>query len=81
LRGRAAAANRDDGSVLPLPRKSKLDRETADGVVNDLLKKKLVAERPAIGPAAIWRESEAARPRGAVRKVPKATSAPSCCAP
>jgi hypothetical protein len=58
----AAAANRDDGSVLPLPRKSKLDRETADGVFDDLLKKKLVAERPAIGPAAIWRESEAGQP-------------------
>ena len=46
----AAAANRDDGSLLPLPRTSKLDPETADGVVNDLLKKKLAAERPAVGP-------------------------------
>jgi hypothetical protein len=42
----AAAANRDDGSILPLPRTLKLDRATADGVVSDLLKKKLVAERP-----------------------------------
>jgi hypothetical protein len=58
----AAAANRDDGAILPLPRTSRLDRETADGVVTDLLKKKLVAERPAVGPAAIWRESDAGQP-------------------
>ena len=58
----AAAANRDDGAILPLPRTSRLDRETADGVVTDLLKKKLVAERPAVGPAAIWREGDAGQP-------------------
>jgi hypothetical protein len=58
----AAAASRDEGSILPLPRTSKLDRETADGVVNDLLKRKLVAERPAVGEAAIWRESDAGQP-------------------
>jgi hypothetical protein len=29
-----------------LPRKSKHDRENADGIVNDLLKKKLVGEMP-----------------------------------
>ena len=55
----AAAASRDDGSILPLPKTSKLDRETVDGVVNDLLKRKLVAERPAVGEAAIWREGDA----------------------
>jgi hypothetical protein len=58
----AAAANRDDGSILPLPRTSKLDPETADGAVNDLLKKKLAAERPAVEEAAIWRESDAGQP-------------------
>jgi hypothetical protein len=58
----AAAANRDDGSILPLPRTSKLDPETADAVVNDLLKKKLGAERPAVGPAAIRREGDAGQP-------------------
>jgi hypothetical protein len=58
----AAAASRDGGSILPLPKTSKLDRETADGVVNDLLKKKLAAKRPAVGEAAIWRESNAGQP-------------------
>jgi hypothetical protein len=58
----AAAASRDDGSILPLPKTSKLDRETVDGVVNDLLKRKLVAERPAVGEAAIWREGDAGQP-------------------
>ena len=55
----AAAASRDEGSILPLPRTSKLDRATAEGVVNDLLKRKLVAQRPAVGEAAIWREGDA----------------------
>src|SRR6516164_8100659 len=58
----AAAASRDDGSILPLPRTSKLDRETADGIVNDLLKKKLVAERLAVGEVAIWLEGDAGQP-------------------
>jgi hypothetical protein len=58
----AAAANRNDGLILPLPRKLRLDREAADSIVNDLLKKKVVAERPAAGPAAIWRESDAGHP-------------------
>jgi len=58
----AAAASRDEGSILPLPGTSKLDRETADGVVNDLLKRKLVAERPAVGEAAIWPEGDAGQP-------------------
>jgi hypothetical protein len=58
----AAAASRDDGSILPLPRTSKLDRATADGVVNELLKRKLVAEQPAVGEAVIWREGDAGQP-------------------
>ena len=58
----AAAANRDGGSILPLPGTLKLDRESADGVLNDLLKKKLVAERPAAGPATVWRDSDAGEP-------------------
>ena len=43
----ANAANRNDGSMLPLPRKSKLDRETADSIFKDLIGRKLVAERTA----------------------------------
>jgi hypothetical protein len=58
----AAAANRNGGSILPLPGTLKLGRETANGILNDLLKKKLVAERPAAGPATVWRESDAGQP-------------------
>lgn len=58
----ANAANRNDGSILPLPRKSKLDRESADSIFMDLIRRKLVAERQAAGTAQIWREDDAGRP-------------------
>jgi hypothetical protein len=58
----SAAANRNGGSVLPLPGTLKLGRETADEILNDLLKKKLVAERPVAGPATVWRKSDAGQP-------------------
>jgi hypothetical protein len=58
----AAAANRDGGPILPLPGKLKLNRETAEGVLKELLKKKLVAERPATGPATVWHDSKAGGP-------------------
>ena len=35
----AAAANRDGGSILPMPGTLKLNRETANGVLKELLKK------------------------------------------
>ena len=58
----ANAANRNDGSMLPLPRKSKLDRETADNIFKDLISRKLVAERTAAGTVQIWREDDAGQP-------------------
>jgi hypothetical protein len=58
----ANAANRNDGSMLPLPRKSKLDRETADSIFKDLIGRKLVAERTAAGTVQIWREDDAGQP-------------------
>jgi hypothetical protein len=58
----ANAANRDDGSILPLPKKSKLDRETADSIFKDLIKRKLVAERTAASTAQIWREDDGGQP-------------------
>ena len=45
-----------------MPGTLKLNRETADGVLKELLKKKLVAERPATGPATVWRDSKAGGP-------------------
>ena len=53
----AGAAKREDGSILPLPRKVKLEAEAAAAVFKTLIKRKLVAERPARGSEAGWRES------------------------
>jgi hypothetical protein len=54
----ASAAKRDDGSILPLPKKLKLDAAAAAAVFQDLIKKKMIAEQPALQGAAAWRNSE-----------------------
>ena len=41
----AAAAKRDDGSILPLPKKSKLQPDQVQRTLAVLLDKKLVAEQ------------------------------------
>ena len=43
------AAKREDGSILPLPRKVKLEDEAAARLFKTLIKRKLAAERPATG--------------------------------
>ena len=43
----SAAARRQDGTVLPLPRSLKVNKAAATTVLKSLLKKGLVAERPA----------------------------------
>lgn len=53
----AAAAKRGDGSILPLPKRLKLDEEAATRVLGTLVNKKLAAELPATGDAAVWRSS------------------------
>src|SRR5258708_6430295 len=53
----AGAAKREDGSILPLPRKVKVEAEAAAAVFKILIKRKLVAARPAKGSEAGWRES------------------------
>ncbi len=53
----SAAARRQDGTVLPLPRSLKVNKAAATTVLKSLLKKGLVAERPAAADAAHWRES------------------------
>ncbi len=42
----SAAARREDGTVLPLPRSLKVNKAAATTVLKSLLKKGLVAERP-----------------------------------
>ena len=45
-----------------VPQEVETRPRTADGVFSGLLNEKLVAERPAVGPATIWRESDAGQP-------------------
>ncbi len=53
----SAAAQRQDGAVLPLPKSLKVNKAAATTVLKSLLKKGLVAERPAVADAAHWRET------------------------
>ncbi len=53
----SAAARRQDGTVLPLPRSLKVYKAAATTVLKSLLKKGLVAERPAAADEAHWRET------------------------
>ena len=53
----SAAARREDEAVLPLPRSLKFNKATATTVLKSLLKKGLVAERPAAAEKAHWRET------------------------
>ena len=58
----ATAAMRDDGSILPLPKKLKLEAGAAETLLRTLIKKRLIAEQPAIGAATTWRESADGQP-------------------
>jgi DNA-binding MarR family transcriptional regulator len=53
----SAAARRKDGTVLPLPKSLKVNKAAATTVLKSLLKKDLIAERPAAPDEAHWRET------------------------
>ncbi len=53
----SAAARRQDGAVLPLPRSLKVNKAAATTLLMRLLKKGLIAERPAAADEAHWRET------------------------
>ncbi len=53
----SAAARRQDGAVLPLLRSLKVNKAAATTVLESLLKKGLVAERPAAADETRWRET------------------------
>ena len=57
----SAAAKRRDSAVLPLPRSLKVNKAAATTVLESLLKKGLVAERPAAADEAHWRETRDGR--------------------
>jgi hypothetical protein len=52
----SAAAKRDDGSLLPLPKKLQLEGEALTNILKGLLKKGLVEERSASLDSAAWRK-------------------------
>ncbi len=57
----SAAAQREDGAVLPLPRSLKLQGGAATSVLKSLIKKGLLAEKPAARNAPAWRTAEDGR--------------------
>ena len=54
----SAAAQREDGAILPLPTSLKARGAAVTNLVNSLHKKGLVAEQPASPDAAAWREAQ-----------------------
>ena len=58
----ANAAKRDNGAVLPLPKKSKLQPEQVQRTLAVLLDKKLVAEQAASHQEAAWRTDDDGQP-------------------
>ena len=54
----SAAAQRDDGALLPLPKRLKIEPGALTRVLKGLLKKGLVAEQPAPPDAPAWREAD-----------------------
>ena len=57
----SAAARREGGQVLPLPKSLKMNAGAITLVLKSLLKRKLVAESEAAIDAATWREDKAGR--------------------
>ena len=54
----AAAAKRDSGSLLPLPKSLKMNKGAASTVLRSLLKHRLAEERPATDGLEPWREDD-----------------------
>ena len=54
----SAAAQRDDATALPLPPTLKLNKGAATTVLTSLVKRSLLAERPAGTADVLWRESD-----------------------
>ena len=57
----STAANRDDGSLLPLPKKLQLKGEDVTSILKGLLKKGLAEERGTSVDSAAWREDSDGR--------------------
>ena len=57
----SAAARRQDGTVLPLPRSLKVNKAAAVTLLKSLLKKGLLEEKPAMRNSEAWREADGGR--------------------
>ena len=57
----SAAAQRDDGAVLPLSASLAINKGAAAAVLKSLVKRDLIAERPASRDDEIWREVDGGR--------------------
>lgn len=57
----STAAARDNGAILPLPDTLKIKGGAVTSVLKSLLKKDMIAERPATPGAEVWRESDDGR--------------------
>ena len=54
----SAAAQREDHAVLPLPKSLKINKGAASSVLKSLLKRGLIAERPAARDDEVWQDVE-----------------------
>jgi hypothetical protein len=54
----SSAAQRDDGALLPLPKRATIEPRVQTRVFNTLLKKDLACEQPAPPDAPAWRETD-----------------------
>lgn len=54
----SAAAKREDGNLLPLPRSLKVDKASATGALKSIFKSGLAAERVTAEAAQAWREEK-----------------------
>ena len=72
----AAAAKRDDGSILPLPKKLRLEPEAAAGIFKTLVTRKLAAERPATASDVSWRETSEGQRALAGKTKPRGSAQP-----
>lgn len=54
----STAAQRKEGAALPLPKSLRINKGAATAVVNSLIRKGLIEEKPAAATAEAWRETE-----------------------
>src|SRR5438093_973159 len=54
----SAAAQREDRAVLPLPKSLRINKGAATSVLKSLMKRSLIAQRPAAPDDEVWHEAD-----------------------